>query len=374
MAHFDFFYKNSIRFEFLMMKKMLRINYAVFLLLFAYCCFVEPKTAFAQFGGRKSFSFLNNAGAGRVLGLGGVNLTASDDDVQMFVHNPALLNEKIKNHFTFTHTSFARQAGRTFLAGVLNVRNKHIGFFLNYNSYGDFIAADNAGNKTGTFSASEYFMGLSYAHKITHYSLGANLKFAGSNIDAFSQYGLFADLAAAFIHPEKDFKIALLMKNFGFPLKKFYADSPYLSPADVQIGTSIKPDNMPLRMSLTFHQLFNNKNAYNDPNLYTEFDANGNPVVKEISGFNRFSRKIVLAGELLLGKYLRASLGYNFLTRREMITSARAGMTGLSYGFFAKLKWLEVGFSQEIHHVGGNATAFSVSIFSDKIRKKTINE
>jgi hypothetical protein len=359
---------------FLIEKKMPRISFFLFLILFAGCIFIETRIAQAQFGGRQSFSFLNIAGAGRVIGLGGVNLTASDEDVQMFAQNPALLNEKMKNHFAFTHTSYARQAGRTFLAGALNVRQKNVGFFLNYNSYGDFVAADNAGNKIGTFSASEFILGLTYAHKITHYSLGGNLKLAGSNVDAFSQYGLFADLAATFIHPKKDFRVALLMKNFGFPFKKFYAGSPYHSPADVQIGTSLKPENMPLRMSLTFHQLFNSKNAYNDPNLYTEFDANGNPVVKEISGFNRFSRKMVLAGELLLGKHLRASLGYNFLTRREMISKARSGMTGFSYGFFAKLKWLEVGFSQEIHHIGGNASAFSLTIYSDKIRKKTITE
>jgi hypothetical protein len=332
--------------------------------------FFAETQLYAQFGGRKSFNYLNAGYSGRVVGLGGVNLTSTDDDVQMFAHNPSLLNARMSKQIVFSHTSFAGEAGRSFLAGAFEIKQKTFGIFLNYNSYGNFSGTDILGNTTGNFNASDFALGTSYAHKISNYAIGATLKLAGSNIDAFSQYGVFADIGASFIHPEKDLRFALLMKNFGFPLKKFYAGSPYESPADVQLGISFKPEKMPLRTSVTLHQLFNGNIVYNDPNLYPEFDANANIIVREVSGLAKFSRRLVFGGELLLGKNLRFSLGYNVLTRQDMKLRARAGMTGFSYGVFANLKFLEVGLSGQTQYVGGGATTFTLLLHTDRLKKK----
>jgi hypothetical protein len=272
----------------------------------------------------------------------------------------------------FSQTGFAGAVSSSFLATAFQIKNRNFGTFLNYNNYGKFTATDPTGQNMGDFSASDFVFGISYAHKIEHFSLGITSKIAGTNIDAYSQYGVFADIGGIFQHPNRDLKIGMLFKNVGLPIKKFYENSEYQSPMNVQLGISFKPEKMPLRFSATFHQLFSKSNVYDDPNLNVTIDANGNPISKTVSGFDKFSRFMVLGGEFLLGKSLRLSIGYNFLTRKEMLVTARPGVAGLSFAIAAQLKWLEVGFSQSTHHIGGSMQCFTLILDTKKLKTKKI--
>lgn len=337
------------------------------LLLFNFCL-----PSLAQLGGKQSFSFLHLAPNARVLGLGGVNLTSDSRDIGMFFTNPALVDSA--NNMNLQINVLPMNAGTTFTTFAFQKNlssNRFLRAGIQYLGYGTFDGYDLVGNSTGTFSANDYALTLSYAHRISPFTLGANLKIVGSSIGNLSSFGFLADLAAAFIHPKKDLRIGIAIKNFGFAFSNYTDLSQFSMPFDAQIGISFRPEKMPLRFSFTAHQLAPSADVvYNDPNQRGVIDASGNEIRPKISLFNKMSRRMVVGAEVIISKNFNLRLGYNFLRRQELAVEARRATVGLSFGFMFRIKGVEFAYSRSIQHLSGGINAFSLTANTQALFKK----
>src|SRR5690606_30809834 len=96
------------------------------------------------------------------------------------------------------------------------------------------------------------------------FTLGANLKFAQSYLDSYTASAVLLDIGGIYAHPEKDFTVGMVIKNFGVVVKDYTEGSGSNLPFDVQIGTTFKPQYMPFRFSLTAYNLTRGDIAYFD--------------------------------------------------------------------------------------------------------------
>jgi hypothetical protein len=173
-----------------------------------------------------------------------------------------------------------------------------------------------------------------------------SVKYAGAFIAGYSASALLFDLGGMFIHPEQDFKIGIAINNVGFGLKEYTNDSDFAMPLDVQIGSSFKPEHMPLRFSLTLHNL----NKYK---ILKEGEGENVAVGKQL-----FSH-VVVGAEIIINKNLNLRAGYNYLRRQEL-KDEKAGAAGLSLGAMIRIKGFEVAYGRGFFNKAGAQNCFTL--------------
>jgi hypothetical protein len=328
-------------------------------------------SSIAQVGGKQIFTFLNNNPNPRLQGLGGANVSLYDRDINMFMANPALLNEQMHGFMSANMMAFYAQSqahsivyghhlekAGTFAAGLQ---------FLDYNR---IKQTDAAGNEIGTFTALDYAFNIAHARKVDNFRLGINAKYAGSRIAEFKAGAILADIGAVFKHPTHDFAIGMAIKNAGFQVRKYFETKEDL-PLDVQLGASFKPTHMPFRFSVTAHHLHQLDIVYLDPKKTTGvLDTAGNPIYAEKQLGDKIMRHFIFGGELILSKSFNILISYNHMRRKEMRTDALAGLAGFSVGFLIKLREMEMGYSKSYYAVRGSTNNIYLSYNLSSIKKK----
>jgi len=132
-------------------------------------------------GGISSFDFIQQSTNPRVLGLGGENISLKDQDHNLVLNNPALLNEEMAQRASINFVPYFSDIWSSTINYTFNSKKIglcHVGF--QYFSYGEFDSYDENEEYAGTFNAKDYAFTLSKSHTVNHYSLGASLKFVGS--------------------------------------------------------------------------------------------------------------------------------------------------------------------------------------------------
>lgn len=160
-----------------------------------FCILMVSSSVTAQLGGRQSYEFMNLPIGARVAGLGGVIISATDDDVNLFLSNPSLLDTANSNFVSWSHLGFYADAKYNTFAyarnfgklGVFGIGIQHLG-------YGELDRFDAVGNATGKFNAGETAVTISKSHQIGYFRLGANVKFINANLDTYSSSALAFDI------------------------------------------------------------------------------------------------------------------------------------------------------------------------------------
>ncbi len=263
--------------------------------------------------------------------LGGNNISL---DHGYFFINPALIKE--------------RSISINYLNYILDINSSSIlfsdssSFFGNYGvgvkyfSHGKFDGYDNFGNYNGEFYPKEYLLTFSKSYKISKFSIGTNLKYFYSKLYNNSNSGLIIDLGANFTpFINKYFNIAIVFSNIGFLL----GENQIIIPSNIKIGTTFKPEYMPLRFSLTY---MNSQKSYEKEN---------------------FSLGI----EVLLSKYLNIMLGYNLKNDSGFKLNSPDKLRGISYGIELKLKKFEIYYSRLILNSISNSNNISINY---KLKRK----
>jgi hypothetical protein len=132
-------------------------------------------------------------------------------------------------------------------------------------------------------------------------------------------------------------------------------------PFDVQIGTSVKPKFMPLRFSFTAHHLHRFDIAYDDPNLSTVKDQNGNEVVEKVGFADKLARHFVIGTQILLSKNFQLQAGYNHLMRQELKLQNRMAGAGLSFGASLRIKSFEMAYARTYFHAAGGISYITLT-------------
>jgi hypothetical protein len=327
------------------------------------------QAAFAQIGGKTSYQFLDVPVNAHVSGIGGVNISVRDQDPNMVAQNPALLNEGMSKNFSVSYLPYYANVKASSLSYAHKVRKSMWGANFQHMGYGNFQQTDASGNVLGTFSASEYAFSLSGAHTINYYTLGATMKFADSHIFSYNSSAVMADLGAVFKHPKKEFTIGLVIKNVGVPLKNYIKGERTILPFDVQLGSTYKPEHMPLRFSFTAHHLQQFDIVYKDTTIKT-FDLQGNEVIHKKTFADKAGRHLIVGGELILSKNFHVRVGYNYLRRRELRITSKSGGAGFSWGFMLRVKAFEFGFSRAYYYAAGGTSFLTLTTNFENLLKK----
>ncbi len=316
----------------------------------------------AQFGGRSSYEFLNLPAHARLAGLGGVNVSLANRDVNFLFNNPALVTDSLAGYASAGYTFFVADIGQTSFAYAHTF--KKIGlltFGVQHVNYGEIQGYDANENETGLYKSGETALVIGKSHRVSAFTLGANLKFVSSNIAGFRSQALLMDLGGTFTHPQQDLVIGMAIKNVGVVLQEYSESSDTRIPFDVQAGVTFKPEHMPLRFSLTAYNLAYPGKAYDNP---ADEEDDTRTIGKVLQHLN-------IGTEVLFHKNVHLLLGYNVLRQKELRVNNRGG--GLTIGATINVKAFDLAVSRTAYSVGRAAYTFTVSANLNKmILKKRV--
>jgi hypothetical protein len=325
---------------------------------FLFFFFVTGFRSYGQLAGKHSFEFLNIPVSSRMSGLGGMNVSLADKDVNFFFSNPAVNGDTVAGMASANYQFYVGNIGHAGFAyahdfsgiGTLQMGIQHL-------NYGSIQGYDASGVETGKFNAQETALVVGKSHQIGNYRLGVNLKGAFSNLAGYRATALAADVGGMFVHPNRNFTVGLVMKNFGWVLSD-YAVKTSTMPFDVQVGSTIKPEHMPLRFSLTAHHLIKTNI------LAQQFSP------AKISAFQKGLAHINFGVEVLLHRSVNILVGYNYFNHQALKLDNGGGGAGLSLGFSATVKNVDFVFSRTAYFAGKAVYAFTLSTSLNKLLKR----
>ncbi len=317
----------------------------------------------AQVGGRESFAFLRLPADARTVGVGGVNVSLQEGDLNRFQANPALLRDTVQGWAGFSYQRWQASIDVFNFAYTPKLPKVGlVGFSLQVVNYGEMPLTLPNGIQDGTFKANDFAFGVTKNFKQRYFTYGGTLKWVGSSIAGYNAMGLAVDIGGTFEHPKKDMRIALTIKNLGFTLNNYTSERLRL-PFDIILGTSFKPLYMPVRFSLTLQHLYSWDIVYLDPAQSTQLDANGNLIPPKKSWGDKLLRHFVVGTELILSKNIQVLLGYNHLTAREM-------RGGFSFGFRWQTPRWQFGFARGTYAQRAGKNMLTLSSNLHKIFKR----
>ncbi len=344
---------------------MLRSLSSFTLVLFS--CFVLH----AQIGGDNVYEFVNLPPSARITASGGNLIVIKDDDLNLAMQNPSLLNPKMHKQFSVSSVIFPGKINYgyvTFAKDYENIATFHTS--MQYIAYGKFQEADVTGQINGEFGASEFSATLGGGRQYEKYSYGANFKFIYSQLKDYSSVGMALDFAATFHDTAKLFTAALVIRNVGGQLKPYRSDHRENLPFEIQAGFSKKLGKAPFRINVTAHNLQTANIRYDDGsndnvNILSVDSTQQTEEKKYI--FDKIMRHFIISTELYFGKVITVRLGYNHLRRQEMKVATKGGLTGVSFGFGVKVKKFRIDYGMAKHHLGGTSNHFSITTNLSKV-------
>ncbi len=317
----------------------------------------------AQSGEDHSFSFLDVPQSPRVTGLGGTNITLSD--VNMFMSNPATLDSSLSSQVAFNHYFYYSDIQYNSLALVQQFgKTGTWGLGLQEVGYGTIDTYDPSGNSLGKSRAGEYALIIGDGLRKGNFTVGANLKFASSEITSYRASAVMTDLGILFKHPHQDLSLGFTIHNLGWVISDYTESSNSTLPFDVRMGISYKPKHMPFRFSMTLQKLTQGNILYDNSLLYNNQDKAGK--------FDKIFSHVVLATELLINKNLSFFGGYNHLIRKELSLQQVSGGAGFSYGLLLSIKAFSLSYAAAYYHVTGGTHHVGLSVNLSSLYKRII--
>ena len=320
----------------------------------------------AQNGGNSAFQFLNFSNSARVEAAGGYLLTVKDSDASLGVENPSLLNSSMHGFLALNYVNYFANSSYGYSSYTKHYTG--IGTFnasLLFANYGKFENADVSGVRNGsTFSANDVALAVAYGRGLdSNFSIGADIKFIGSFLEAYSAYGICSDIAATYTKRANGFAAAFMIKNLGIQLKTYTSNNRESLPLNILVAFSKKLKHAPFRFSFTAHNLQQWDIVYFDVNEQSTSDPlTGETIeVKEPSFLSKAMHHMAIGGELLLSKNFNIQFGYNHKNRKDLSSSIRPGASGISWGFGFKVKKLHVSYGMGKYHIAGTSNHFTIS-------------
>ena len=324
-----------------------------------------------QLGGRKVFPFLDLPTGAQQAALGGMSVSARNDDPTMLFASPALLNADMDGRLALSYVAYVADIKQSTAAYVFNTAKAgRFGVGVTYLNYGNFESYDAAGNSLGTFSVNEYTAGVSDSYTKGKFTFGATTKLAVSSIAGNRSLAGVGDAGVVYKHPTADFTAGLAVKNAGFQFAPYPGTERGPLPLDVQLGATIKPEHMPVRLSLTAHHLQQWDIQYLDANSRGPLDASGNEKKPTKSFGDNLARHFTVAAALVLGKGLNIRVGYNHLQRRELRLDNTSGSAGLSFGVMLKISTFQIDYTHATLQAAGSSEYFTLSRSLNSLFKK----
>jgi hypothetical protein len=316
---------------------------------------LSPYVVMGQSGGSYGFQALNLVNNARTAALGGYNVSLAGD-VALFGQNPALLDSTHAGDAVFMYNPFFGDINALTFQYAANT--KALGAFafgVTYIDYGTFIQTDATGAEMGEFHARDYVLTVGKSHRVGPFVLGSNVKFVHSGIAGFSANALALDIGGLYQMPRSNFSAGMVISNVGVILSD-YTGADMVLPMRVTTGITFKPEGMPIRFSLTGHQLLDGQEEF--------YDTDPNPNFAD-----EVFRRVSVGGEVLLGKNVHFLIGYDHNRKRELRLEETAAGSGISYGFLLNFKKYAFRFSRATYHAAGGTSYVSLQSNLKEMKK-----
>lgn len=305
-----------------------------------------------------AYSFLDIPTSTLRYGLGGINISSIEDDINSIDQNPGLLGAEIDMQIGI---NYMRYIGDSNFAGVKFGRNAGQNSAwaagIQYLGYGEFKGADSNGTQTGNFSPKDMIFSGTYARDISGYWRGGiNLKFIYSSYDSYSAAAIATDLGVNYFNPESDLSFSAVVANLGGQVKRFQDNYDRL-PIDIRLGLSKSFGTLPIVWSITAWNLTKWHLPYYDNGDGSEDD---NPKVIDNFGSNLF-RHLVFGAVIIPSDKFHLGIGYNYKTRTDMSTYKRNFLSGFSTCLGLTIKNFAIGVALAQPHSGATTLMLNLS-------------
>jgi hypothetical protein len=271
--------------------------------------FISFNSAFCQ---ESTYQFLQLDMSPRAASLGG-SFVSNGDDPDVIFYNPAGMEFLNNTAVSFSFVKYLLDINFASLSYSTQLSSfGRVGAAIRYANYGTFTGADDNGNLTGDYTAGEEALLLGYSNLLDkNFSYGASLELIYSSIAGVSSSGIALDLGLHYQIPSNLIDIGFSILNAGTQIKSYYSTKESL-PVAMALGISKKMEHIPVRISLDFHDLY-------------EQDINF------IQRLNNFS----LGAEFFLSKVISLRFGYDNPERTDLAIDQSAGLAGISLGIGA---------------------------------------
>ncbi len=206
-----------------------------------------PSLVFSQAKvGTTGLNFLELGVSARAMGMAEA-FVASTNDASAVFYNPAGLTYVYGRDLMLTHISMP--ADINYEAGMMAIPMESIGgvlgvgvFSLNagdilYTDYSYPYGADTDGNKQ-YFSAGDFALSLSYGRFLTDkFSVGFTVKYLREDLSTYNAGGWAADVGTLYNSGYRNFKLGMVISNFGPDFK--FIDDDFPLPINFKFGGSI---------------------------------------------------------------------------------------------------------------------------------------
>ncbi len=333
---------------------------------------------FAQNGGKTVFNFLNHSTSARMTGLGGNMIATKDKELALTWFNPASLSKEMNGQIAVSYDAMPQGVGSAYLGYAKHIEKVNMTFHvgLQYFTYGTFDAADEFGNKQGTFNAQDMALVIGAARQLSEkWSLGLNTKFIYSNLETYTATGFSSDVAGTYFDPEKRITFTLLAKNIGFQAGTYTNSARGALPFELQMGVSKRLKHLPFRVSLIAKDLQKWNVTYKDPNTKVETSVIGETAKETpaiLKQLDNVARHLLLNGEFYLGRKenIAVRFAYNHLAKKELSVPPLRNLTGFSLGFGIKTSRFRIDFGHNFLHAAGGFNHFTFATSLGSFKKK----
>lgn len=318
---------------------------------------IMPLVSLAQYGGESSFQFLQLTNSARVESLGGTNISAKTDDLNIAMNNPALIDTSLNNDFTGSWGShFIKQTdlGTGNAAFSHTVMGQPYTIGARFINYGAFDAYSVEGEPQAHVSASEIAFSVGTSRKLLpNLNWGIQIKPLASYMADYSSYAIAADAGLAYDDTAHLVTYAFLLSNIGYQVKTYTKGNQQNMPFDAQLGVTKRLRHAPLRLSITYRYLHKFDLSYTTLEERTKLQAEQESQDWYIETGANLLRHLTVGAEILFGKKLYFAAGYNFKKSAELALEEGTGGAGLSLGAGVKVSKLRISYGRSKYHAAG---------------------
>ena len=307
--------------------------------------------------GENTYQFLQLPNSARTAGLGGMNVSLTDNDLSLSYHNPALLSDTLDQTLSFNYCNYLLDLNYGYTAYAKKI-DKYGMFALStfYMDYGNWTETDIYGNDLGSFAVKEMVFNIMWSYALNDkWQIGATLKPIYSIMESYKSFGLASDLGLHYTNKERLLSAGFVIKNAGLQITTYTPKNREALPFEITGGISKRLAYAPFRFSVTFRHLQQFDIAYaTKSNTANEDETYPNTV--QILG-----RHLTLGLEFIPSDNFYIMGGYNAQRRAEMSIDSNPGLAGFSWGVGLKISKFNISYSSARYHLAGRTNFFSIS-------------
>lgn len=288
-----------------------------------------------------------------------------DNDVELGVFNPSMLNQSMHNRFNINFVDYFSDINFVSASYALPFNEfGTLGISIKSINYGNFVETDYTSQVLGEFGASEQIVSIGVGKGLSEqWSVGTSVKILFSNLQNYQSLALGTDLAIAYKKVDKNISMSLLARNYGKQITTFASFKEKL-PFQLDFGISKRLEHLPFRFSINYKNI-------QKWDLITDNSSVVNLESSQLSIFSeKLFRHIDFGGELSIGKHIQLRSGYSPIRRQELKVDSYLGTVGFSWGVGVNISHFTINYGRSTYHLHGSPNYFSFSTDFSKFYKK----